>query len=173
MKLWKTDLENYIENLYLSIDVFKPSQIDPETVAARLGIALRYEALPSKCLMIDGVCYIFLDERLSDHEQKRYFCHELCHALLHVGSQRNMPLSFRQLQEWRATNFMQQACVPTFMLEKVIQGIRFESHAVNAIAKAFSVEHDLASKRLQQYLRMKKEQEFFYQMQQLLTNQKY
>ncbi|WP_407951628.1 hypothetical protein [Planococcus sp. A6] len=35
----------------------------------------------------------------------------------HAGDQALMPLTMRDYQEWKAENFSQHLCLPTFMLE--------------------------------------------------------
>lgn len=142
-----THLEDYIYNLYTSIGITNPKQLDPRIIAPLLGITLIY--LPYDSTNTGSV--IFLDSRLSKEEQWQEFGHESCHATLHSGNQaKSIPL-FREYQEWKANSFALHFCVPTFMLNKITLPIDKEL-AIIKICLLFNVEYDFAEKRLDHYL---------------------
>lgn len=142
-----THLEDYIKNLYLSIGVTSPDQLDPKNIAALLGINLIY--LPCDSTNLGNV--IFLDSRLSKEEQWQEFGHESCHATLHSGNQAKSNPLFREYQEWKANSFALHFCVPTFMLNQIKLPKKKEL-AIIKICLLFNVEYDFAEKRLDQYL---------------------
>lgn len=142
-----THLEDYVRDLYTSIGVTKPSHLDPRIIGPKLGFTVIY-------LPIDSVSYdniIIIDSRLSKQEQWQEFCHELGHVISHSGNQTKTHPLFREYQEWKANNFALQACVPTFMLNKIRLPID-EELATIKICLLFKVEYDFAEKRLNHYL---------------------
>lgn len=142
-----THLEDYIKDLFTSINVMNPKQLDPMIIGHKLGFEVIY--LPIDSVSYDNIIYI--DSRLSEQEQWQEFCHELGHVISHSGNQTKTPPLFREYQEWKANNFALQACVPTFMLNKIKLPIN-EEKAINKISLLFNVEYDFAQKRLHHYL---------------------
>ena len=142
-----THLEDYIRELYTSINVTTPKQLNPVLIAARLGFSLFF--LPCDSTNTGNV--IFIDSRLSEKEQWQDFGHELCHATVHSGNQAKSITLFREYQEWKANSFALQACVPTFMLNKIKLPIN-EEKAIKIIQLHFNVDYDFAKKRLNHYL---------------------
>ncbi|WP_068983902.1 ImmA/IrrE family metallo-endopeptidase [Lysinibacillus xylanilyticus] len=142
-----THSEDYIRNLYSSINVTTPKQLDPRIIAPKLGLTLLY--LPIDSMNSGNV--ISIDSRLSNEEQWQDFCHELGHAILHSGNQVKAISLFREYQEYKANNFALQACVPTFMLKKIELPID-EEKAINMIQLLFNVKYEFAQKRLNHYL---------------------
>ena len=140
-------LEDYIYNLYTSIGITNPKQLDPKIIAPLLGINLIY--LPCDSTNTGNV--IFLDSRLPKEEQWQEFGHELCHSTLHSGNQtKSIPL-FREYQEWKANSFALHFCIPTFMLNKITLPLDKEM-AIIKIQLLFNVDYDFASRRLDHYL---------------------
>lgn len=142
------NLEEYVRQLLQHIDIYHPHQLNIETVYARLGIGIHY--LEQDAMFVFG--YIFLDSRKSEALQWQDFGHELCHALWHAGNQALIPLSMREYQEWKAENFAQHFCIPSFMLNDM-KLPNYEREAIWMIMECFGVEREFAAKRLQQYLR--------------------
>lgn len=140
-------LEDYIYNLYTSIGITNPKQLDPRIIAPLLGITLIY--LPYDSTNTGSV--IFLDSRLSKEEQWQEFGHESCHATLHSGNQAKSNHLFREYQEWKANSFALHFCVPTFMLKQV-KLPKNKELAIIKICLLFNVEYDFAEKRLEHYL---------------------
>lgn len=141
-------LEEYVTQLLNRIDIYHPHQLNIENIYPRLGLEIHY--LPYDSMFVAG--HMFLDSRQSDAEQWQDFGHELCHALWHAGDQALIPLSMREYQEWKAENFAQHLCVPSFMLDAVDLPA-YERQAVWMITEKFGVEREFAEKRLEQYIR--------------------
>lgn len=142
-----THSEDYITQLLRRIDIHHPRQLNIETIAPRLG--LEVHQFPHEPLYIAG--NVFLDARSTQERQWQDFGHELCHALWHAGDQALIPLTMRELQEWKANSFAQQFCIPTFMLESIKLPDN-DYKAVWLIQETFGVEYEFAEKRLQQYM---------------------
>ncbi|MFJ7950381.1 ImmA/IrrE family metallo-endopeptidase [Lysinibacillus sp. NPDC096418] len=147
---YSTYTEDFIEGLYTKLGIFLPQQLDLNVIAHKLGIFVYYWENPSQVLFLGAQAYIFLNQELSPKQLWQDFCHELCHVLFHSGSQEKMPYSWIEYQEWKANNFMLQACVPAFMLKKV-NFPESEDKSIQLIQELFNVEWDFAHKRLEQY----------------------
>lgn len=148
MKYIYTTIEEYVHVLYQSIDVYVARQLQPEKIAPRIGLSIEY--LPAQSIYRDGVIYI--DERLTDELQWQQFCHELCHALWHVGNQIQLPPPFREYQEEKAEIFARHACIPTSMLMQ-LDLPEHEEAAIEMLSTTFCVEPEFAQRRLHQYIR--------------------
>lgn len=144
------NLEEYILQLLNRMDIYHPHQLNIENVYPRLGLRVHY--IPYGSLCVEG--NIFLDSRKKESRQWEDFGHELCHALWHAGDQALIPLSMREYQEWKAENFAQNFCIPSFMLQNM-KLPAYESEAVWMIMETFGVERNFAKKRLHQFLRNK------------------
>lgn len=142
--------EDFIEKLYTNIGIFLPHQLDLKEIAYRLNIHLYYWTNPSQALFFNGQSYIFLEEGLTAQQLWQDFCHELCHVLFHSGSQERMPYSWIEYQEWKANSFVLHACVPTFMLKKMIIPLGLK-RGVQFICDHFNVDEEIAYKRLQHF----------------------
>lgn len=147
-----TALEQSIERLYVAMDIREAHQLDPEEIAAKLGIWLHYAPFASRAIDRAGLQSIVLDNRLSRQEQWQDFGHELCHVLHHGGNQLTMGESFIRFQETKAINFAYQFCVPTFMLLR-LELPMLESEATAAIASRFGVTPEFAKERLKRHNR--------------------
>lgn len=148
MRYTYTTIEEYVHVMYESIDISRPIQLDPESIAARLGLSILYTPAPS--VYMDGL--ITVDERLSEPEQWQNFNHELCHALWHVGNQIQLPPPFREYQEEKAEIFARHACIPTSMLMQ-LDLPEHEAAAIEMLCTTFCVEPEFAQRRLHQYIR--------------------
>lgn len=141
------NIEEYITQFLSRLGVFYPHQLNAEDVASRLGLGMYY--LPFESMFIDG--NFFIDIRKNDAEQWQDFGHELCHALWHAGDQAIIPLSMRDYQEWKAENFAQHLCIPTFMLDR-LEMPNTDKRAIWLIVETFGVTWEFAEKRLRQYM---------------------
>lgn len=148
--MYYTHLEDYIKNLYLSLSIHSPSQLDMKYIAKKLNIRLRFFDEESESNFYGGIPRIFLNEHLSIQEQWQDFAHELCHILLHSGNQRFIPYDFLLYQEIKANNFMYHFCVPTFMLEK-IDLPKHKNESIKLVSELFNVTPPFAGKRLEMY----------------------
>ena len=145
-----TYLEDYVQQFYIRLGIIDPTLLHFEEVSFRMGLKVFYWPDKSQALFINGRHYIFLNELLSPQQQWQDFCHELSHVLLHIGDQFHMYPLFREYQEYKANNFMYQACIPTFMLE----ALSIHNHTAQTIMQVmqiFNVEYDFAYRRLTQY----------------------
>lgn len=140
--------EEYVNNMYRSLGIHHPHQLNLEIIAARLGKSI--VCLPTEPMRIGDV--IVLDSRTNGQQQWQDFGHELCHALWHSGNQLLMPMPLQVYQEHKSNNFAQYACIPSFMLDN-INLPAYERDAVWMIMEKFGVERWFAEKRLEQYLR--------------------
>ncbi|RJS60155.1 ImmA/IrrE family metallo-endopeptidase [Bacillus sp. PK3_68] len=156
-----TPLETYVKDLYYSLSIYRPEQLDLKLIAEKLRIRIYYEDMPSEASVYAGRSRIILDERLTPQQQWQDFGHELCHILRHVGEQYGIPSSFRLLQERQATNFMYHFCIPTFMLELLSFPWR-KSEVIELISKTFNVEYEFAAQRLERWI-LQKESSLFYE----------
>lgn len=73
---------------------------------------------------------------------------------MHNGQQRRMSRLCRDYQENEANNFMLHACMTTFMLDQL--ELSPGDISIIELQKLFNVEYEFASKRLNQYINMKK-----------------
>lgn len=112
-----TYLEEFISNIYKSLDKFKAHQISEEDIAAKLGIMFFWENGPAFHTQVCGIDAIYVDTRDSPKKQREQFFHELCHVLRHVGNQSIIPVSFREWQEIDARRFTKCAAIPFEMVK--------------------------------------------------------
>jgi Zn-dependent peptidase ImmA (M78 family) len=147
----KTHLEEFIENLYMKINIYHPDQLHVEEISARLGIVVEYVDGVSKCFESQPTMMIFLNQNLSPAVQWQEFGHELCHLMRHAGNQHTLPPFFLRMQEWQANSFALHFCIPTFMIEKLELTDEKQS-SIAIIAQTFGVEYDFAEERLERWL---------------------
>lgn len=141
-------LEDYITNLLRGINIHHPHQLNIDAVTSRLGFNVHY--LPFDAMYLDK--YMFLDSRASKQQQWQDFGHEFCHSRLHEGDQALISAMQKDYQEFKADNFAQHFCIPSFMLDQM-KFSEHENQAVWMVMETFGVAHDFAVKRLEQYLR--------------------
>lgn len=141
------NLEEYIQKLLTSIGIYHPHQLNIETIYPRLGLCVYY--FPHEAMVIEK--NIFLDNRKGEAENWQNFAHELCHVRWHEGDQAFISVLMREWQEWKAENFSQHLCIPTFMLNKITLPNN-ENEAVWMIMETFRVTRPFAEKRLRQYI---------------------
>lgn len=147
MKLYyyTTDLEDRVTKLYKNLNIQYPHDIDENYIARKLRIFIHRKPQESFYEVVGRYRGITIDVRVNKEKQREMFFHELGHILRHYGSQSSMPVSFRQYQEWDATNFMKYALIPYHMLHFI------DFHDPNVIdktAKLFCVTPELCEKRL-------------------------
>lgn len=141
-------LEDYITSLLKGINITEPHHLGIESIASRLGIDVHY--LPYPAMYLEK--YIFLDSRSSKRMQWQDFGHELCHVRLHEGDQALISAMQKEGQEFKAENFAQHMCIPTFMLEKM-KFTEYDRDHVWRIEETFMVEKKFAEKRWEQHIR--------------------
>ncbi|MGN8233196.1 ImmA/IrrE family metallo-endopeptidase [Priestia flexa] len=139
-------LEDWIEQLYKKIGVYRPEQLNYRDIAKKLNIRLTYLEMTSR-LFKD---LVIIDSRLSSEEQFEDFAHEACHILRHAGNHMIINDLFLELQESQAKRFVYHFCVPTFMLRN-LTFCKSRKETVYLIASTFKVTYQLADKRLRLY----------------------
>ncbi|WP_144505436.1 ImmA/IrrE family metallo-endopeptidase [Bacillus mycoides] len=147
---YTTQIEDTIENLYQSLSIIMPEQIDMITIAHKLNIWLHFAPFGSRAIFRDNLPTIVIDNRKSFYHQWEDFGHELCHILFHVGNQLHLPNSFLNYQEAKARNFMLHFCIPTFML-RILDLPETRKESIYIIAKTFNVSFQVAKQRLLHY----------------------
>ncbi|WP_404293129.1 ImmA/IrrE family metallo-endopeptidase [Cytobacillus kochii] len=132
-------LEDFIYELYTSIGVEKPEDLDMNKIAKNIGIKLVYKMRPfrlnNEIVLVRG----------TKQEEWMLFGHEVTHYIRHCGNQLNMHPLFRDLQEFQANHFAYHFCVPTFMLEEI------KNVTANEIMNKFNVDFDFALRRLEMF----------------------
>lgn len=141
-----THLEDFILNLYRSIGITIPSQINMFTIARRLNVEIIYDKKPIFCFDNEIIL-----RPTNEVQEWLDFAHELAHVMLHSGNQIGMYPLYREYQEWRADLFALHFCVPTFMLEKINLPQR-RSEAVELIVNEFNVSRQFAEDRLNMWI---------------------
>lgn len=137
-------LEDFIYNLYKSIGITNPSDLNMPLIAKELGVEITYK---ENAFRFDNEIILV---RGTKREEWMEFGHEICHFLRHSGNQLNMHRLFVRLQEWQAESFMYHFCVPTFML-RTLDLPRDRRKAIWEIQKAFSVSYEFAEIRLEKF----------------------
>lgn len=134
-----THIEDYINELYITLSIRKPEQLGIKGISTKLGLNIYY----SNASFRFGNNVIL--QRSSKQKEWQLFGHEVCHYLRHYGNQLEMSTSFMQLQEWQANYFAYHFCIPTFMLEDL------SNVTTNEIMNLFNVEEQFATRRLEMY----------------------
>lgn len=147
---YTTQLEDSIENLYKSLSIFVPEQINMITIAQKLNIWIHFAPFGSRAICKDGLPSIVIDNRQTECQQWEDFGHEICHILFHEGNQLHISKMFLDYQEAKANNFMFHFCIPTFMLRK-LDLPETKKEAIYIIMKTFNVSFETAKQRLLHY----------------------
>lgn len=141
-----THLEDYIHNLYKSIGVTNPAELNMFRIAKNIGVEIIYK---KRAFRFNNEIVL---NRGTESEEWMTFGHELCHYLRHCGCQLNMNPLFIQLQEWQANNFMYHFCAPTFMLRELNLPHNYRK-AIWIIQRSFNVSYEFAEVRLKQFVK--------------------
>lgn len=139
-----THLEDFIQDLYRSMGITKPSQLDMLLIAKELNVEIIYK---ENAFRFDNEIILVRGTR---REEWMEFGHEVCHFLRHSGNQLNMHRLFMKLQEWQAESFMYHFCVPSFMLRD-LDLPRNRKKAIWEIQKTFAVSYEFAEIRLEKF----------------------
>lgn len=132
-------LEEYILDLYKSISINKPEDLNINNIAKKLYLNLRYGSMSFRF----GNHLVI--KKATSQQEWQDFGHEICHYLRHHGNQLDMHPLFIDLQENQADYFAYHFCVPTFMLDDL------KEVSVYDIMNKFNVEYDFALRRLEMY----------------------
>lgn len=143
-------LDLWVSRLLKRIGVIEPRDIDEKNIAQALRIYLTYN--DKRCYSYEEGRFklININKDLEKNIQRERFFHELCHILRHSGCQLNMPISFKELQEWDADHFTKYAAIPYHMLKYV----DFKSPTlVYDMASIFKVSEELCQNRIDHIFR--------------------
>ncbi|MDX5485445.1 ImmA/IrrE family metallo-endopeptidase [Bacillus pumilus] len=146
----KSHLEEWIEDLYKSINIEHSHQINFEQIAASLGINIKFSPQKSFGFRALSKYVIVLDSRKNRHDQWLDFAHELCHILRHENDFRIMPNTWNEYNERQATYFAYHFCVPSFMLKNLSLPAD-QNIAAQLVADIFKVTCEFAKHRLKIY----------------------
>lgn len=116
MDIAQTYTEDYIKNLYDSINIYKTAQFDVETISNRLGVNVEYVDCDPQATILGSEKYIFLNCKASEQENWQSFGRELCHVLHHEGNQFGVSHPFSYYQELKTLQFMYKFCAPMHMM---------------------------------------------------------
>ncbi|WP_416149452.1 ImmA/IrrE family metallo-endopeptidase [Salipaludibacillus sp. HK11] len=152
VKYTQTHLEAWIDNLYIELDIHTPSEMYEKKIADYLNIYLFKKPLPSNSYINGEYRTMTIDNRISVVKQREVFFHELAHIVRHVGWQfKEMPLRFKELQEWDSRHFYFYAAMPW----AILRNINLESpNIVVELSEAFFVSESFVINKLH-YIRRK------------------
>lgn len=131
-----------------------PEDIDEKKIARLLEIHLKYSEKRNYSYENGRFKIININIHLDKEKQREIFFHELCHLLRHAGSQLEMPLTWRELQEWDCDHFTKYAAIPFHMLDAV----DWKSPTlISDMSSVFKVSKELCEYRVEHIRRNMKE----------------
>lgn len=143
-----TETELLICDLYQTLDINHPHEIDIEQIAALWGAdVIYYEGKPDAYWNEDG-SVIFLNKNDPVRKQKSDFFHELSHIVKHEGDQDELPGLFVDLQETQAWHFALIASMPYYLLPIPLDQTWHEY--IGLLADEFNVPNEMAADRAAQ-----------------------
>ncbi|WP_194287245.1 ImmA/IrrE family metallo-endopeptidase [Gracilibacillus oryzae] len=146
----KTDLEIWLEQLYLDNNLSSPGDLTIENISRKLNVKVEYlPGAKENVLWNERKIMIFLNPEKPETEIRELFFHELCHPLRHHGDQVKSVSSFRYLQENQANQFVLYAAMPFFMIEQ-LELPQDKTQCTHLLATTFNVTEALAKKRVEQ-----------------------
>lgn len=138
--------ERHVYQLLDSISIHHPEQLSISTVSELINIPVKYWGFSSEAVRYKEKYKIFIDERISEQKKWQEFGHELFHVIGHEYCQnKRMHTTYYQLQENQANYFSYHFCVPTFMLDNLMEVSIYE------IMNQFNVEYEFAIRRYEMY----------------------
>jgi len=138
-------LEDVVFNLYKSLNIKHPYELDLRLISKKLKLKVYYFDDTTTIIYKFGRFHVFINANIPSFKQWEEFSHELGHSLINYGDQWLMSFPYRQLQEWQANNFTYHFCVPAFMLREL------KEISIQSISETFNVDYAFASKRLEMY----------------------
>lgn len=111
-----TQLESYVSEIFKSLHIYDPTQINKIYIANKLGIYLEYSRYKPFAHEEDDFKLINIYKFSSKKEQREQFYHELDHILRHSGDQLKLPKLMTDWQEWDCKSFMLYAAIPYHMI---------------------------------------------------------
>lgn len=134
----KTHLEQSIFNLYNSLNIWNPHEIDLELISESLSYWNNQNFWPqsnydsSSTLGLDVTCWCFIRWKRSEGK----IAHEICHCLNHVGNQLILPVSF--IQENQSQAGSAHLLMPLWMLSSFDLFMEY-NQLVQFLSKVFRV----------------------------------
>ncbi|GAA5418019.1 hypothetical protein Pryu01_03097 [Paraliobacillus ryukyuensis] len=148
----KTNLENWLENLYIEHNILSISDLTIYNVADKLNVNVIFmENAKEVAIWDDKAAAIFLNPEKLEEEVRAIFFHELCHPLRHYGDQVNSVRTFMTLQERQANQFMLYASMPFYMIKKLDMST-YNYQWASFLSYKFNVPINIAQKRAEQIL---------------------
>lgn len=143
-----TETELFICDLYQTLNIQHPHEMDIDLIAAVWGVDIAYY-VGRPCSYWDKAGgLILLNKNVPLERSRADFFHELCHIAKHEGNQDDMPELFRDLQELQAAQFQLIAAMPCYLLPEPTEWIW--NHYIGLLADTFRVPIDLAVRRAAQ-----------------------
>lgn len=150
MEYQLTPLEQEIKEIYHTLHIYRPEQIDMHDMADKLNVWLHVAPLDSKAVQWKGLKSMIIDSRKTEPELWEDFGHEMGHLKNHAGNQLQIREDMREYQETKANNFALHFCVPTFMI--LDSGLPCTwSEATYYVMETFNVTEPFARKRLEHF----------------------
>ena len=146
-----SDTEKQICELYKSHGIYSPADMDIEAIAAVFDYEIQMKPLKSRVVYDNNYCVFFLDSRLGTAARRADFFHELCHPLMHVGSQRWLPSSFVEYQEMQAAQFQMFAAMPYYLVAQY-KPLPIWSDYYRMLAEEFVLPYSFVERRIKQMM---------------------
>lgn len=144
-----TELERSVITQYKKNGIYQSIDLDLHHIASIFSIDIQYYHGRPFAKWGVGHAVIFLSLDMEEDENRKFFFHELCHIIRHVGDQRTMPELFRALQEAQASHFQLYASIPFYMLRDPSE-FQYKMDYIVYIMQDFKVGFDLAKIRFEQ-----------------------
>jgi len=146
-------LEEKVVKMYKAMNIYTPGDININEIAHYLRIHLKFSTNQSYSYQSGNFMIININQSFSKIKQREVFFHELCHLLRHYGNQyKNVPIAFRELQEWDAEHFTRYAAIPFHMLKY----IDWKSQTlVQDMSKTFCISEEICQQRVDHIKRNK------------------
>jgi len=146
-----SEIEIYINKIYKDNGIFYPEDMDIERIADIFGIEVHYyDGRPFADWKENEYSYVILNAFMALDQKRAAFFHEVCHPLKHIGQQRNMPSSFKELQETQANLFQLYASMPFYMIEEYTKDVYSWTAFEKNLAEAFCLPLSLVKRRIEQ-----------------------
>ncbi|MDO7908473.1 ImmA/IrrE family metallo-endopeptidase [Paenibacillus sp. JX-17] len=143
-----TDTEYLICDLYQTLDINHPHEMDIELIAALWGADIIYYKGKPKAHWDEYGSVIFLNQFDSSLKQRADFFHELGHIARHEGHQDDLPDLYVELQELQSWHFALISAIPYYLLPTPLE--MTWSEYVGLLAEEFRVPVEFAAERVDQ-----------------------
>ncbi|MFW9331811.1 ImmA/IrrE family metallo-endopeptidase [Paenibacillus polymyxa] len=165
-----TETELLICDLYQTLNINHPHEIDIDLISALWGADIVYYDGRAKSYWEDLGSVIFLNKDDPPEKQRVVFFHELCHIVKHEGHQDVLPGLFVELQETQAYHFMLFASMPYYLLPDPLEMIW--SEYIGLLAEEFHVSLEVAAARAEQIIARLDEEYYYHRNDIALTKSK-